>query len=206
MNWSIKGSFKNNETKFSLHLLTGSFTSSLSPAGETELHLCVCSVRTSSRAPEYIYSGYFQQKMHRVTVLQSFMHLLSQLLFSTGRTKWCTIGCTAISNCHFGPRAPVVSSSRVAKSLFTGKCEKPTNLSGEARHNVRGDLLWAAPCHQGFLCFPQVWFELKLLRWRLSLAPHYAAPPTAQTLRSLVYTVAPYPPTVMPPSFPIPTT
>lgn len=59
-----------------------------------------------------------------------------------------------------------------------------------------------AACHRGFLCFPEVLFELKLLLRRLGLASYYVAPPTAQTLRSLMHCVVLYPQTVMASLFP----
>lgn len=139
--------------------------------------------------------------MYRYNFTVIYVSSGSIIVFQRECKKRCTIVRAAISNSHLGSWGPSGVLNLGDKILFKGKCR---NL---ASYQVSPDTMYEviyserATCHQGFLCFPQVWFELKLLLWRLGLASHYFAPPTAQTLRSLMYCAVLYSRMVMPSFF-----
>lgn len=142
-----------------------------------------------------------EQKTRLIKILQSFMHLLHQLLFPAGSMRkdgwWST---AAVWNSHLGPEAPAVSSTWVTKSFSKGNV-KAYQVIRWAQTRCKRWFTEQATCHRGFLCFPEVWFELKLLLWGLDSASHYVAPPTSGTIRRLVYCALLYPQMLMPSFF-----
>lgn len=104
------------------------------------------------------------------------MHLLHQLSFPAGSVqkegRWST---AAVWNSHLGPEVPAVSSTWVTKFFSKGNVKAYQVIRWAQTWHKR----WFTErdtCHRGFLCFPEVWFELKLLLWGLDSASHYCCP------------------------------
>lgn len=97
-----------------------------------------------------------------VTILQPFMTLLSQLLFSTGSAKWCTILPHCNFKLSFRSRGPSGVLKQSGKTLFTGKCKNLPTYQVQPRHNVRGDLPGAGNMSPGLPLFPWglIWTQI----------------------------------------------